>query len=245
LAVIWSTAELRALGAIRVDPLEVIYAFVSLGGEPSAVDESLLDEGEHRRSRRFVHSTDRQRFVLAHAALRLFLARCLGIDPTRVLYENGAHGKPQLLPGLPPLEFNLSHSDEVALVAATRDGSVGVDIERMREVRDLLSIADSHFSAAERDALRSVPEVDRRPAFFRCWTRKEALIKASGEGLALDLDSFDVDLRPGSTSALQRFAGRSGVETEFSLRDLPSPPGYAAAGAIARVRIPVRWQELG
>ena len=242
---IWSTTDLQAREAIHVESSDVVYAFVTLVGEPSEMDEALLVDEERRRSRRFVRATDRRRFTLAHVALRLFLARCLGIEPTRVLYENGDHGKPHLVPGLAPLEFNLSHSDELALIAATRDRSVGVDLERVRDVRDLLDIADTHFSLAEREALRSVPQADRRAAFFRCWTRKEAVVKASGEGLARELDSFDVDLAPGSTSALKRFGGRPGYEAGLSLRDIPSPPGYAAAGAVAApARVAVRWQEL-
>ena len=242
---IWSTTDLRALGVIHLEPSEVVYAFVSLGGEPSAAEEELLDEGERGRARRFVRAMDRRRFVLAHAALRLFLARCLGIEPVRVLYENEDHGKPRLVSGLAPLQFNLSHSGEMALVAVARDRSVGVDLEHVRDVRDLLRIADAHFSTVEREELRSLPQADRQAAFFRCWTRKEAVIKASGEGLARELDSFDVDLTPGSTSALKRFGDRSGDEAGMFLRDLPSPPGYTAAGAVAApARVPVRWQEL-
>ena len=187
-----------------------MYVFVSLAGAPSALDEALLDDEERARSRRFVRAVDCHRFVLAHAALRLFLARCLDVDPVTVGYEKGLHGKPRLGAGLVPLEFNLSHSDVLGLLAVARDRSVGVDVERTREVPDVLAIADTHFSAAERMGLRSLPPAERLAAFFRCWTRKEAVIKASGEGLGLALDSFDVDLAPGSMSALKRYAADPG-----------------------------------
>ena len=242
---IWSAADLRALEAVRIGPSEVVYAFVSLVGEPSAVDEALLDDEERHRSQRFVRPTDCSRFVLAHAALRLFLARCLGVEPATVLYETGTHGKPRLVPGLGPLEFNLSHSEGLGLLAVARDRSVGVDVEHVRELPDALDIADTHFSVAERDELRSLPQAERRAAFFYCWTRKEAVIKAGGEGLGRALDSFDVDLAPGSTSALKRWAGRSGEEAELSLRDLPAPPGYAAAAAVAApASALIGWREL-
>ncbi len=94
-------ADLRALEAISVAPSEVVYAFVSVVGEPSALDEALLDDEERARSARFVRPTDRRRFVLAHVALRLFLARCLDVDATAVHYQNGVHGKPRLGSGLP------------------------------------------------------------------------------------------------------------------------------------------------
>jgi 4'-phosphopantetheinyl transferase len=241
----WAVADLRDLETIRVGALEVVYVFVSLAGAPAAVDEALLDDEERARSRRFVRSLDRHRFVLAHAALRLFLARCLDVDPVTVCYEKGPHGKPRLGTGLVPLEFNLSHSEMLGLLAVAQGRPVGVDVERIREVPDVLGIADAHFSAVERRRLRSLPPAERRAAFIRCWTRKEAVLKASGEGLGLRLDSFDVELAEGSTSALERFAGRPGNLAEWSLRDLPSPPGYAAAGAIAAiVSAPTQWRSL-
>jgi 4'-phosphopantetheinyl transferase len=240
-----SAADLRALEAIRVERSEVVYAFVSLEGEPSDLDEALLDDEEQRRSTRFVHQRDRRRFVRAHAGLRLFLARCIGAEPDMVRYETGANGKPRLVPGLPPLEFNLSHSADLGLLAVARDRSVGVDVEHVRDLPDALSIADTHFTAAESKGLRSLPPPERAAAFFRYWTRKEAVIKAGGEGLGRALDSFDVDRAPDSTSAVMRVAGGSGDRTEWLLQDLPSPAGYEAAGAVgARGSADVQWREL-
>lgn len=239
-------ADLRALEAISVGPSEVVYAFVSVVGEPSAFDEALLDDDERARATRLVRLSDRHRFVLAHAALRLFLAKCLEIHPTAVRYENGVHGKPRLGPGLPSLEFNLSHSGGLGLIAVARERSVGVDVEQLREVPDALSIVDTHFSAAEQEVLRSLPPAEQRAAFFRCWTRKEAVIKALGEGLGRALDSFEVDLAPGSMSALARFEGRSGNVAGWSLRALTAPTDYEAAGAVAVAQgaPPMRWREL-
>lgn len=239
-------ADLRALEAISVAPSEVVYAFVSVVGEPSALDEALLDDEERARSARFVRPPDRRRFVLAHVALRLFLARCLDVDATAVHYQNGVHGKPRLGSGLPALEFNLSHSGELGLVAVAWNRSVGVDVEQVRDMSDALSIADTHFSAAEREVLRSLPPAERRDAFFRCWTRKEAVIKAVGEGLSRALGSFDVDLAPGSMSALTRFDGRCGNAAGWSVRDLTGPTGHVAAGAVSVPLLdpPARWREL-
>jgi len=231
---IWSAADLRALEGIPVGHSEVVYAFLSLEGEPSALDEALLDDEERRRARRFVQLHDRRRFVRAHAGLRLFLALCLEVEPATVRYETGVHGKPRLLPGLPPLEFNLSHSEELGLLAVARDRWVGVDVEHVRDLPDAMSIADTHFTSAESKALRSLPPPELRETFFRYWARKEAVIKAGGEGLGRALDSFDVDGAPGSR-------GR----TEWLFRDLPSPAGYAAAGAVAADQgARVQWREF-
>ncbi len=228
-----SAADLRTLEPISLGPSEIVHAFVSVTGEPSALDEALLDDEERARSTRFVRPSDRRRFVLAHAALRLLLARCLDLPPDAVRYKIGVHGKPRLGRGLPPLEFNMSHSGGLAMLAVSQGGSVGVDVEYVRQVPDALSIADMHFSTPERNALRALPPAELRDAFLRCWTRKEAVIKASGQGLNLPLDSFDVVVDPGATSALPRFHGARGDTARWSLRDLAAPPGYVAAGACA------------
>ena len=242
---IWSAADLRALPSAPIEPLEVLYTFVSLEGEPSRSDEEVLDEEEIRRSWRFAHSIDRHRFILAHAALRGFLARCLGVEAGNIRYEHGGHGKPRLAADLPPLEFNLTHSQGLGLLAVARGHPVGVDVERWHEVPYALAIAEAHFSPAEGKALRALPAADVPGAFLRCWTRKEAMIKASGEGLGSALNSFEVDLSPGSTSALKRYASRSGNRVSWSLRDLPSPTGFVAAGAVAApLSDRVRWREL-
>jgi 4'-phosphopantetheinyl transferase len=243
--VIPAAPDLCAVEAIAVGASEVVYTFVSLVGEPSTFEQSLLDDEERARAIRFVRPPDRHRFVSAHAALRLFLARCLDIGPAAVRYQYGPHGKPRLGPGLPPLEFNLSHSRGLGVLAAARDRSVGVDVEFVHDLPDATSLADEHFSEVERAALRALPRVEQRDAFFRCWTRKEAVIKATGEGLSRALGSFDVDLAPGSTSALSRFDGRSGDAAGWSLRELIAPTGYAAAGAAAvTVRGAPPWREL-
>jgi len=238
---IWSAADLRALEGIHVGRSEVVYAFISLEGEPSGHDESVLDDEERSRSGRFVRPRDRRRFVHAHAGLRVFLGLCLEVEPATVRYETGVNGKPRLGPGLPPLEFNLSHSEELALLAVARDRPVGVDVEHVRDLPDALSIADTHFTEAESKGLRSLPPAEQAAAFFRYWTRKEAVLKAGGEGLGRALDSFDVDGAPGSTSAVMRAGGG----TEWLLRDLPSPRGYEAAGAVGvDGQARVQWREL-
>lgn len=228
---IWSAADLRALEGIRVGESDVVYAFVSLEGEPSAFDEDLLDDEERGRAERFVRPTDRHRFVLAHSSLRSFLALALAVEPAAVRYEAATHGKPGLAPGLPRLEFNMSHSEDLGLLAVARGRAVGVDVEHVRELPDAMSIADTHFTATESERLRSMAPPERQLAFFRYWARKEAVIKAAGEGLGRALDSFDVDESPEGT--------------EWFFRDLPSPAGYAAAGAVsARKGARVEWREL-
>ena len=237
----WSTADLRALQTVSVADNEVVHVFVSIDGAPGAADEALLDTGERHRAARFVHASHRARFTLAHAAVRLFLARCLGVEPVNIRYEAGEHGKPRLAATSPPLEFNLSHAGGLCLLAAARARAVGVDVELVRELPDEASIAEAHFSAAEREALRSLPPAERRPAFFRCWIRKEAVLKADGEGLGRPLDRVDVGFGGVATVSIPS----PGAPREWSLVDLPAPPGYAAAGAVAASAAePIRWRTL-
>ena len=242
---IWRTEDFRSLGAVRIGKSEVVYAFVSLGEKPSAMDEALLDDTEQGRAKRFKRRIDCQHFILAHAALRLFLAGCLGAEPATVRYDSGVSGKPRLAAGLAPLEFNLSHSEGLAVVAVARERAVGVDVEHLRDVPEALGIADAYFSPPEREELHSLRPSERREAFLRCWTRKEALTKASGEGLGTRIDSFEVDLAVDPASALERSAGQREEEVRWSLRDLHAPRGYVAAGAVEAAHSGrVRWREL-
>ena len=152
--------------------------------------------------------------------LRLVLARYLDVPPAVVRYELGPKGKPHLSGDLARIKFNMAHSDGLALVAMTRDLAVGVDIERMRDLPDATALADHHFSERECSALRAAPPPQRSARFLRYWTRKEAVIKASGEGLSRALDAFDVDTAPSSITV------RTGLgqpeQTRWAMQD---PPG--------------------
>lgn len=241
---IWRTEEFRALDAVRIGRSEVVYAFVSLEGLPSLMDEALLDDTERRRARRFIRQTDSHRFVLAHAALRLFVAGCVGVEAATVRYEIGVSGKPRLAAGFAPLELSLSHSEGLALVAVAQERAVGVDVEQLRDVPEALGIADAYFSSAEREELRTLQPSERQEPFLRFWTRREALTKASGRGLGTVIDS-EADAAVGSTSARTRDAGQRETQVRWSLRDLQAPRGYVAAGAVeAADSAGIRWREL-
>jgi 4'-phosphopantetheinyl transferase len=241
----WTVGDLRGPAAIAVPDDTIVYAYVSLEGRPGSAELALLDDAEANRARRFVRTRDEHRFVLAHAALRVLLGRALEAAPERVAYEYGENGKPFLARGLGSLQFNMSHAGEIGLVAMCRHRPLGVDVEEVRELANALDIAEQNFSAAEQAVLRSLPRAEQHAAFFRCWTRKEALLKAMGEGIGAGLDTFDVDLAPGSKSALRRYADRPGEEARVSLRDLPAPTGYAAAGAVEKKsNDALLWREL-
>ena len=161
--------------------------------ELDRVEPATLSADERARAARFARDIDRARFVASRTALRRVLGDYLGYAAELVSFRYGARGKPSLDLEPAPLDFNLSHSRGVALVAVARARAVGVDVERHRAV-DPDALAASCFSPAEQRALAAIAPRDRLAAFFRGWTRKEALIKAHGDGLYLPLDRFTVSL---------------------------------------------------
>ncbi|HVO58040.1 MAG TPA: 4'-phosphopantetheinyl transferase superfamily protein [Dongiaceae bacterium] len=164
----------------------------------------LLSPTEWERASRFVRSEDRRRFSICRGALRTLLANYLQTEPRSIALEVAPHGKPYLakLQNKKEIEFNLSHSGELALAAFGRGGPIGVDLERIRLDVDELDLADRYFSLAEIVELRELQNSFRRLGFFNCWTRKEAYVKAHGEGLSIPLASFSVSLAPGQAAKL-------------------------------------------
>ena len=200
---------------------------------PADVTECLQDllSGEERnRAARFVFPVDRRRFVVAHGCLRQVLGGYLGADPESLILANGPSGKPFLASPRTVLRFNLSHSGDAALVAVAWDREVGVDVETVRPIGDLLGLAASCFSPVEERALGALPERVRLDCFFDGWTRKEAFVKLLGDGLSRPLDTFDVNLAPGEPARLLRVAG--GRARDWSLRAIEVGPGRRGALAI-------------
>src|SRR5262249_7235080 len=146
----------------------------------------LLAADESSRAGRFAFDHLRHSFTLARGAMRILLGHCLNAPPESIVFAYGAKGKPSLA-APSRVRFNTSHSGDLALFAATLDCELGVDIEHARAMPDLEEIATRFFSAEEKSDLLALPPDQREAAFFRCWTRKEAYIKAIGDGLAVPL----------------------------------------------------------
>jgi 4'-phosphopantetheinyl transferase len=198
---------------------------------------SLLSDEERRRAARFVRDLHRRRFIVAHGALRSILAGYVGAEPTALDFVIGAHGKPALREGTgrPPLEFNLSHSDDLALVAIARAHAVGVDLERWSEGVEHLELAERFFSPGERRALRALAhEPDLIEAgFFAAWTRKEAYLKATGHGITRGLHHFDVALAPGEPARLIADRLDDDATARWAMFALDPAPRYSAALVVA------------
>ncbi len=193
----------------------------------------LLSVDERARAARFHFERDRTRFTVGRGLLRVILGRYLAVDPARLTFRYGSRGKPSLdgtLSGY-DLRFNLAHSQGMALYALAACREIGVDVECIRPVLDAEQIAERFFSAREAAAFRALPPGLRSEAFFSCWTRKEAYLKATGDGLARPLDTFDVSLLPGEPARLQRVAGDRVEASRWSLEALA--PAVSCVGALA------------
>lgn len=190
---------------------------------------SLLPEDEVKRADRFYFEKDRRHFAVAHGALRQILGRYTGAAPRELEFSHGSKGKPELKSPVDTIRFNLSHSGNRALLAVTREAALGVDVEFIKPDFGGQEIAERFFSRHEVSTLLALPIEERAHAFFSCWTRKEAYIKAVGEGLSLPLDSFDVAFGPGVRPALLRVEASAEELLRWSLYDIEVPPDYRAA----------------
>ena len=193
--------------------------------------QRLLSSDELARASRFHFSRDRQRFVTSRALLRTILGSYLSIDPDRLSFSYSKKEKPSLGPTHADsgVTFNVSHSGGIALLAFTRRREIGVDVEQVRRDSDMEVIARRFFSAHEQSQLAALPSEEKIEAFFRCWTRKEAYIKATGNGLSLPLSQFDVLLGAGEKNALLATRPDGSEAGRWLLQEVPGGPGYIAA----------------
>lgn len=199
----------------------------------------LLDEDERMRASRFHFEKHRRRFVLARGFLRVLLARYLETKPEEVSFSYGPYGKPALGGTPARLRFNASHSHELALYAFVQDHEIGVDVEYIKKDLKTEEIALHFFSAAEIESLASLPDAEKAVAFFRCWTRKEAYIKAIGSGLSHPLNEFDVTLAAHEPAALLRDHRDPDAAARWSMLnlELDDYAGALAVEGISAVRV--------
>ncbi|MGA7504860.1 MAG: 4'-phosphopantetheinyl transferase superfamily protein [Candidatus Sulfotelmatobacter sp.] len=190
-----------------------------------------LSPDETARASRFHFAVDRQRYAISRGVLRTIVAGYLATDAKNLDFVYSGKEKPSLSAtySREGLMFNISHSGSVGLLAFTREREIGVDVEQVRSDFEVDAIARRFFSAHEQEQLAVLPEQERFEAFFRCWTRKEAYIKATGDGLSLPLDQFDVSIVSGHSDALIATRPDKSEAARWLLREVPAGHGYLAA----------------
>ena len=202
---------------------------------------STLEANELERAGRFHFEKHRNHFVVGRGGLRHVLARYVDMRPEEFRFSYGDHGKPALANG--DLRFNMSHSHGVALFAVALDRELGVDVEHVRADFATADIAERFFSRGEVETFNALQKEEQVAAFFRCWTRKEAYIKAIGRGLSEPLDAFDVTLAPGEVTALLR--AERGDVARWAMFNIEVGSDYAGALAAEAPISNILYWQLG
>ena len=234
------TLELGEIHVWRVSLAQTASCLQSL--------QQTLSTDEQTKAERFHFPKDRSQFIVSRGALRAILSRYLTINPSLLRFDYNPYGKPFVTSaqGGNTLRFNLSHSRGMALIAITKNREIGVDIEGINPNFSCLEIAERFFSPLENSVLRSLPEHLQPTAFFTCWTRKEAYIKAVGKGLSIPLNGFDVTLAPGEPAALLNVEQNPEEASRWSLIELiPSSDMVAAVAVAGDCRKLHCWQWTG
>jgi 4'-phosphopantetheinyl transferase len=239
------SALLRAALGARTGPLALLklsapfdVTYVALDVDDAVVGEgaATLSPDESVRARG-LGDIQRRRFIVGRAGLRRALGAFVGRDPASLRFEYGPHGKPELLRGNAwgDVRFNLAHSRDLAVVAITHESRIGVDVESTSRVTRMTRVAERYFTPSEREQLALLPEDEQRIAFFRVWTRKEAYLKARGEGISQILRVAEVTIDPGNPR-LVRLGVPEGEPDRWLLADLAAPEGFIGAVAVERDR---------
>lgn len=195
----------------------------------------ILSADELARANKFHFDEHRKRFIVRRGILRTLLGSYLDIEPNQLQFDYNSRGKPALKKnsGGDRLRFNLSDSQGMALYALTRDRDLGVDLEHIRPMKDAEQLVKRFFSDREYAEFSQLDRDRQEVTFFTCWTRKEAYIKAIGEGLSLPLDRFEISISPEEPAKLLSIQGDAQLAEGWLLQDLKPASGYAAALAVA------------
>jgi 4'-phosphopantetheinyl transferase len=220
-----------------VDQCEILATRLDVAPQIIRESTALLSSAERQRASRFAFDRDRARFTVARARLRQLLATRLCVRPELIEFVCGPRGKPALSQCFSDadLHFNVSYSNDVGVYAFANGREIGVDVEAIHLLPDADDIAARLFSRRECEAYRNLDQPDKLVGFFNCWTRKEAFIKAVGEGFSYPMRQFDVSLAPHEPARILRVGELSGADCGWCLQNLELWPHYAAAVVIENV----------
>ena len=220
-------------GRLRLQLHEIHVWKKDLSLPPAELERcrTVLSTDELERAARFRFEANRNEYIVSRGTLRTLLGSYLNVPPRELCFVYSEYGRPSVAPGTSSrlLNFNIGHSGKVVLLAFAEGRRVGIDVEKLRRDFSTSEIAERFFSMAEREALRALPQDQRHEAFFRCWTRKEAFIKALGEGMSHPLDQFDVSLAPSEQAVLLATRPDAQEAKRWKLWNIQLTGNYAAA----------------
>jgi 4'-phosphopantetheinyl transferase len=224
---------IKAFSPAHIAGDEAHMWYITLEADERTVEHAILDLTDEERGRadQFRFETLRTSYILSHAVLRRLLAVHCDRSPSRLAIAYGPQGKPFLAHDPGDLRFNMSHSGGVAAYALARGCEVGVDVEQHRHLVDMLDIAERFFAPQETQELMAIPQSERESAFFRCWVRKEAFIKARGGGLSIPLDSFQAWPIVIESLAVASSAIVDCAPSSLMIEDFTPATGYSGAVA--------------
>jgi 4'-phosphopantetheinyl transferase len=193
-----------------------------------------LSLAEKERAGKFKFDKHRNRFIAGRGLLREALAHYLQTEPIALDFSYSERGKPEFPPHFPKtgIYFNLAHSENLALLAITRIGSIGVDVEHIRPVNNVEELVARFFSKREDELFQKLSDPEKPAAFFNLWTRKEALLKATGEGIGNRLNQVEVSFLAGESAKLLAISGDTAKAAQWTLQELLPTPGFVGALAI-------------
>ena len=210
--------------------IHIYRSSLELTADKLIESESLLSPDELQKAYRYKFEKDRDHYIAGRAFLRRILGRYLNQSPDKISFSYSEKGKPYIIDS--PVKFNLAHSGGKAVFAFAENAEVGIDIEYMRELPDALQIAKRFFSDEEVNEFMKVSDDEIKPAFFNCWTRKEAFIKAVGDGLSFPLKDFTVTILPGVNPEIKWIKDKDDEVKEWSLVNIQADQNYVSSLAV-------------
>jgi len=225
-----------------VEEITLLYASVDDPRLDRLHLPSLLSPSERTRIARLVQNEDKSRSLVAWGLTRILIGERIETDPEAIRIRRTPHGKP-FVPGGP--SFNMAHSGTSVLIGVTESGRLGVDVEARRRIPRLERLAEDVFAGEELSEFRALSPADREAAFFRGWVRKEAFLKAVGQGLSMPLHSIAISLAPGWHDCLRSVDGAAAEADNWLVRSIPVPADAEAAIACDLARVRLAWMELG
>lgn len=244
------TAGERAALTLAANEVHVWAAWLAVSGAALAKFAATLSVAEQERAARFHFEQHRRRFIAGRGLLRELLARYLQLESGRIEFAYGAAGKPMLATNASQtaVQFNLAHSEDLVLIAITRECPVGIDVEKVRPLKEAEELVARFFSPHEHAVFQKLTDAEKPAAFLNLWTRKEAWLKATGEGIARSLHLVEVTFEPGAPARLLKVPDHLAQSLPWTVHDLNPARGFTAALAVAAERPIVqcrRWEEPG